>query len=67
MKKTDWTKTDWANITHLKIEGDNPLGNDCWLTADGMAHYDLKSAEERRDKIVASFALREERDPDYKS
>jgi len=46
---------DWTNITHLHIEGDNPLGNDCWLTADGMAHYDLESAEQRRNQLVWKF------------
>ena len=48
--------TDWSAITHIEIpEGQSPLGNDCWITADLMAHYDLKSAEERRDQLVAKF------------
>ena len=50
------TTTDWSLITHLKIEeGESPLGTDCWITADLMAHYDLKSAEERRDQLVSKF------------
>jgi hypothetical protein len=48
-------KRNWSEITQLQIEGDNPLGNHCWITADLMAHYDLKSAEERRDQLVAKF------------
>ena len=54
------TTTDWAEITHLEIEGDNPLGNHCWITADLMAHYDLKSAEGRRDQLVAKFQTTKE-------
>jgi len=47
---------DWSEITHLEIEeGESPLGTDCWITADGMAHYDLNSAEERRNQLVWKF------------
>ncbi len=55
------TATDWSEITHIEIpEGQSPLGNHCWITADLMAHYDLKSAEERRDQLVAKFQTTKE-------
>ena len=54
---------DWSEITHIEIDekdAKSPLGNQCWLTADLMAHYDLKSAEERRDQLVAKFQTTKE-------
>jgi hypothetical protein len=51
-------ETDWSEITHIEIDekdAKSPLGNQCWITADLMTHYDLKSAEERRDQLVSKF------------
>ena len=41
---------DWSEITEIEADGER-----FWITEDSQAHYDLKSAEERRNELVAKF------------
>jgi len=38
---------DWSQIEEVEVGGER-----CWITADSQAHYDLQSAEDRRDQLV---------------
>ena len=40
-------KKDWSEIVEVEVGEER-----CWVTADSQAHYDLKSAEARRDQLV---------------
>ena len=46
-------KNDMADMKKVNGIWELWLGDQCcWITEDGMAHYDLKSAEKRKKQLL---------------